>query len=689
MKSIKLARFQAEILSEMEGLHRKFMARNRIFIIITLFMLTNLGLAAPRFALVQGVLDLSAWNPDEVPTIDIIGEVEFAWGRYAMEEGWPESREFIPYPGAWNFFTKHPAKGFASYRLRVKLPQPMKVSLTMPLPWSASQIYVNGQLIHQEGQPGRREADTSSGMRGPFIWTWNETGTDVDIVMHVANYDLTLGGPLRSIRIGSPFEVQKARDREVATSLFLVGSIFIMAFYHFSVYVLRRRDYTALWFGLYCLTMTGFLLIGQAEGAISVIIPNDFRLRIQIFNLSWMASAVSFMWYCAFLFPHRFSRIYAWFISAVALGFVGLILATPVSIFAFYSLYFHPFMAIGMLTIGYAVYRAWREHQQSTRTFIFFACILFFGSIHDMLALRGLIDSINLVPACTFLFIFGQAHILAVRFSRAFNRAEESEAEVRQLNASLEAKVTEKTVNMQRMMDEMQGQRDKLQEVNTYISQHVLQRFLPPDLVADLVAGKQTFNDKPTMRDVTICFADLCSFTAATEWIGPQRVAGTLNEFLALMTQIIFEEGGTIDKFLGDGIMVIFGAPRELPPFEQAERSCRCALRMQEGLAQLNRKWKAEFNHEFQMRVGIHRGPALVGSFGSQLRSDFTAIGNTVNVASRVESQAKAGEILITSMVRDYLGSIAWEAAGSYKLKGLAGEMVLFRLLKEDKKRVA
>jgi class 3 adenylate cyclase len=110
---------------------------------------------------------------------------------------------------------------------------------------------------------------------------------------------------------------------------------------------------------------------------------------------------------------------------------------------------------------------------------------------------------------------------------------------------------------------------------------------------------------------------------------------------------------------------------------------------MQEGLLQLNRKWKAEVNHEFQMRVGIHRGPALVGSFGSQLRSDFTAIGNTVNVASRVESQAKAGEILITSMVRDYLGSIAWEAAGSYKLKGLAGEMVLFRLLKEDKKRVA
>jgi class 3 adenylate cyclase len=242
---------------------------------------------------------------------------------------------------------------------------------------------------------------------------------------------------------------------------------------------------------------------------------------------------------------------------------------------------------------------------------------------------------------------------------------------------------------MQRMMDEMQGQRDKLQEVNTYISQHVLQRFLPPDLVADLVAGKQTFNDQPSMRDVTICFADLCSFTAATEWIGPQRVAKTLNEFLALMTQIIFEEGGTIDKFLGDGIMVIFGAPRELPPFEQAERSCRCALRMQEGLLQLNRKWKAEVNHEFQMRVGIHRGPALVGSFGSQLRSDFTAIGNTVNVASRVESQAKAGEILITSMVRDYLGSIAWEAAGSYKLKGLAGEMVLFRLLKEDKKRVA
>jgi hypothetical protein len=416
------------MLREMEGLHREFTARIRILLSIGLFMLTSLGLAAPRFALVQGFLDLSPWNPEDVPTIEIIGEAEFAWGRYAMEDGWPQTREFIPYPSAWNFSTKHQAKGFASYRLRVKLPQPMKLSVNIPLPWSASLIYINGQLIHQEGQPGSTEADTSSGMHGPFIWTWDETGTDVDIVMHVANYDLTLGGPLQWIRIGSPLEVQKAREREVATSLFLVGSIFIMAFYHFSVYVLRRRDYAALWFGLYCLTMTGFLLVGQAAGITSMMIPNDFRLRIQIFNLSWMASAVSFMWYCAFLFPHRFSRAYAWILYMIALGFGVLILTTPVSVFAFYSLCFHPLMAIGMLAIGYAVY------------------------------------------------------------------------------------------------------------------------------------------------------------------------------------------------------------------------------------------W---------------------------LRSDVTAIGNTVNVASRVESQAKAGEILITSMVRDYLGSIAWEAAGSYNLKGLAGEMVLFRLLKEDKKRVA
>lgn len=665
------------------------MGRNWFAIILSMFTLSISALGAPRYTLVQGYLDLSTWNPDEEPALNIIGEAEFVWGRFAMQEGWPETPDIIHYPGAWNFFTQHPAKGFASYRIRVKLPQAMKLSLSVPLPWSASQIFINGRMIHQEGQPGRNANETRGGLRGPFIWTWDEASTDVEIAMHVANYDFTLGGPLQPIRIGTLFGVQRERDRDVAIFLFLVGSIFVMAFYHFSVYVLRRGDYASLWFGLFCLNMVGFLLVGQESGLLAILAPDAFRLRIQIFNLSWIASAVSFMWYCSALFPHRISRYYAWFMSAAALVFWVLILVSKVEVFAYYTLYFHPIMAIGMLIIGHSVYSAWRQHQQSTRTFIFFAFILFVGSINDMLVMRGMIDSINVVPLCTFLFIFGQAHILAVRFSRAFKRAEESEAEVRQLNASLEAKVGEKTINMQRMMDEMQDQRDKLQEVNTYISQHVLQRFLPPDLVADLVAGKQTFNDQPSMRDVTICFADLCSFTAATEWIGPQRVARTLNEFLALMTQIIFEEGGTIDKFVGDGIMVIFGAPRELPPFEQAERSCRCALRMQEGLEQLNRKWKTEFNHEFQMRVGIHRGPALVGSFGSQLRSDYTAIGNTVNIASRVESQAKAGEILITSMVRDYLGAIAWEAAGSYKLKGLAGEMVLFRLLKQDHKNVA
>ncbi len=236
---------------------------------------------------------------------------------------------------------------------------------------------------------------------------------------------------------------------------------------------------------------------------------------------------------------------------------------------------------------------------------------------------------------------------------------------------------------------ELKQRERQLVELNQFISQNVLQRFLPPDLVKDLVAGKAIFDDAAKLQSITVIFADLCNFTSNTEQLGPTKMARILNKFLVSMTDIIFEEGGTIDKFIGDAILIFFGAPTRLDPQEQISKAHRCAIRMQRALDQLNKEWIEQEKHSFQMRVGIHHGPAVVGSFGGKRRSDYTAIGQTVNVAARIESQANPGEILVSSEIRDYLKDGSWESAGNFRLKGVAHELTLYRIIQDEQKSAA
>ncbi|MDQ3230488.1 MAG: adenylate/guanylate cyclase domain-containing protein, partial [Pseudobdellovibrionaceae bacterium] len=153
-----------------------------------------------------------------------------------------------------------------------------------------------------------------------------------------------------------------------------------------------------------------------------------------------------------------------------------------------------------------------------------------------------------------------------------------------------------------------------------------------------------------------------------------------LNEFLDEMTQIIYAHQGTIDKFIGDAIMVLFGAPQTMTPVKQAELACDCAMEMHKALQRLNERWAKEQVEPFAMRIGIHSGPAIVGTFGNDMRSEYTAIGSTVNIASRIESSAESDTTFISQTVRDSLEHEDWVAAGSFELKGI-GITPLFRLI--------
>lgn len=198
-------------------------------------------------------------------------------------------------------------------------------------------------------------------------------------------------------------------------------------------------------------------------------------------------------------------------------------------------------------------------------------------------------------------------------------------------------------------------------ELNTYLTQSVLKRFLPPAMVKKAATGQLLLDLRPEPRLITILFSDIVGFTQLANTLRSRRVAELLNEYLETMTRVVFDNGGTVDKFMGDAILAIFGAPEELTSNEQARRAIATARSMHHSLKKLNQRWLSQglmgTNQSLpvQFRCGIHQGTAVVGMFGSAERADYTAIGPSVNIASRLQQAAAPSQILISATVADYL----------------------------------
>ncbi len=148
-------------------------------------------------------------------------------------------------------------------------------------------------------------------------------------------------------------------------------------------------------------------------------------------------------------------------------------------------------------------------------------------------------------------------------------------------------------------------------------------------------------------RQITVLFADIRGFTPFSEALPPEQVVVLLNDFLEAMTEVVFRHDGTLDKFLGDGLMVIFGAPANLK--NDVDRALACAAEMQTRFCELKEQWgHLAGAAELQLGIGVNTGDAIVGSIGSARRLDYTAIGDVVNTAARLESIAEGGQTLIS-----------------------------------------
>lgn len=232
-------------------------------------------------------------------------------------------------------------------------------------------------------------------------------------------------------------------------------------------------------------------------------------------------------------------------------------------------------------------------------------------------------------------------------------------------------------LRLQNLSEELTKEKAKLEGLANQLSS-----YLPRQVFESIFAGKQTLEIKTKRRLLTVFFSDIQGFTKISEALQPEKLTHYLNQYFSEMSRIALKHGGTIDKFIGDAMMVFFGDPETRGDRADALAAVSMAVEMQERLAELNLAWQAEgLQYPFITRMGLNTGYCNVGNFGSAERMAYTIIGGEVNLTARIESACEAGGVLLSyetySLVQDHMLAVEREPL---TLKGIGRPVRTFAI---------
>jgi len=225
---------------------------------------------------------------------------------------------------------------------------------------------------------------------------------------------------------------------------------------------------------------------------------------------------------------------------------------------------------------------------------------------------------------------------LTENLNRTASRLSGAYTELATLNANLQETVEIKVTELERMSR--------------------LKRYVSPQVAASIIAQEGDLDLPPRRKYLTTFFSDVRGFTTASERMEPEELIDELNDYLGEMTGIVFAHEGTLDKYVGDALMVFFGDP--IAQQDHAARAVRMAFEMRERMRSLQERWQQTYRQPFEIGIGISTGWVTVGDIGPTTRSDYTVLGYEVNLASRLSDHATAGQILITEQTLEEIGDL-------------------------------
>ncbi len=209
-----------------------------------------------------------------------------------------------------------------------------------------------------------------------------------------------------------------------------------------------------------------------------------------------------------------------------------------------------------------------------------------------------------------------------------------------------------------------------------------LSKYVSSEVIRSIMEGKTEAVIKSSRKMLSVFFSDIIGFTAKTEHLEPEDMTRLLNRYFDKMESIIRKYNGTLDKYIGDAVMVFFGDPTTRGAKEDALSCIKMAMEMQKQVHDLSGEWEEHgLDDAFQIRIGIFTGYCTVGNFGSEKQMDYTIIGNPVNAASRLESAARPGETLIShktwELIKEY---VEWEEMDAIVVKGFRESLRVYRV---------
>jgi class 3 adenylate cyclase len=576
-----------------------------------------------RPAAVKGVLDLSGWDMREDGLIKLDGEWAFYWQALYAPENFKKMRpddsvRYVAIPKPWNGLkfdgNDIGGDGYATYRLKVKLSHTYDLyALKTQWQTTAYKLWVNGKLLSSVGEVGRSKTAVKPQYL-PQVIPFQTEGETLDIVMQISNFHHKNGGFISSLELGVDDQLQLKRSELLLFDIFLVGALFIMGIYHLSLYALRKKELSTLYFGIFC-----FLMIIQAvtrgEQFLVLLFPAiSWELLVTLEYAGMYLLVPVFLLYLNQLFGYEFSQKVLKIFLSLTLAFVLFVLITTPHVYTHTLLSYQMIILLASIYVIYVLIQALKNQRVGAKLFVLAFVFLFVTIINDLLFSNDIIQSNWYTPFGFFIFVFAQSFILSYRFSNAYKTIEKQTEVLSQTNLAYSRFVPKQFLN-----------------------------YLHKESILNVRLGDQI------RMQMTILFADIRSFTKLSESMTPEENFNFLNAYLEQVGPNIKANNGFIDKYIGDAIMALFpGGP---------EDALNAAIGIQNSIRNVN-KDKAILSSEMvKVGIGIHSGDLMLGIIGEGQRMEGTVISDAVNLASRLEGLTKryGVSILISDTAFDFI----------------------------------
>jgi len=449
---------------------------------ILLFLVLSTNAYGDRKPVAQnGLLDLTSWNFQRDGILKITGPWEFYWQKFITNNDKPHEKMYLEFPKDWSNMKINgeslPQSGFASYRMTIKLPQqnsPMAFKLSKID--SAYRLYVNGNLVASNGFAAKTKELTVPQIKPQIADFSCSAKNEIEVILHVADFYTDKGEPEGSIYIGAGTQIAASRGKNLIIEFFLIGCLIFMGFYHLGLFVLRKKDRTPFFFGVFCLLIALRTML-MGERYIMTLVPEiPFWLMVKLEFLTMYIGVPIIIMFLYTLFKKESPKIVVK--AFVVVGAVSSLLITflPVPLVVKTLPFYQVVTLLSGLYLLFVIVRALIAKRTGALIFLLSGLVFFGTIVNDILHAQQIITTGYYIAFGLLVFFFAQAFLISMRFSLAFFSVErlskelsyksdelvEANEKLTDLNLNLEIKVEDRTGELLAANEELHAMNDEL-----------------------------------------------------------------------------------------------------------------------------------------------------------------------------------------------------------------------------------